>query len=228
MKALIIAPHHDDEVFGCGGTVAKMTSQGIKIDVVFMTAGWSGIPSEFNKQKAVKLRNQEAVAACQVLGINRHYFLGFEDRSLAYNDTTLNAVISVIRESQPMAIWLPHKKESDKEHAITYQIAEEALWLASSPYLSELGEPAPEIQYIYCYEVWTPLARFECSVDITDFVEIKRKAMACYKSQLTYANYDKAILGLNLYRGTMYGPKEKYAEAFQIIQAPLFNQGGQL
>jgi len=228
MKVLIIAPHHDDEAIGCGGTIAKMTNQGIKIDVAFMTAGWSGIPSAANKQKAVELRNKEAIAAGEILGINRHYFLGFEDRSLAYNDATLNAVISIIRESRPMAIWFPHKEEGDIEHAITYQIALEASWLASSPYLQELGESIPEIRYIYCYEVWTPLTKFECSVDITDFIGTKRKAIACYKSQLTYASYDKAILGLNLYRGAMYEPEEKYIEVFQIVQAPLFSEGGQL
>jgi len=222
MKVLIIAPHHDDEVIGCGGTIAKITSQDIKIDVVFMTAGWSGIPSEPDKRKAIELRNKEAVAAGKILDINRYYFLGFEDRSLAYNSATLHAVISVIRKSRPTAIWFPHKEENDREHAITYQIAEEALWLAPSSYLPELGKPALEIQYIYCYEVWTPLIKFECSVDITDFVEIKRKAIACYKSQLEIASYDKAILGLNLYRGAMYEPKEKYIEVFQILQAPLF------
>lgn len=65
------------------------------------------------------------------------------------------------------------------------------------------------------YEVWTPLQDMDHISDITENVEIKRKAILEYKSQCDVLQFDQAILGLNRYRGEMNSwPGGEYAEVF--------------
>ena len=68
---------------------------------------------------------------------------------------------------------------------------------------------------VWMYEVWTPLQQFDHIVDISAYVEIKRKAILAHKSQCSVMSFDEAILGLNRYRGEMFSwPEGEYAETF--------------
>ncbi|MAG44512.1 hypothetical protein CL633_01350 [bacterium] len=215
-KVLVIAPHPDDEVIGCGGTIAKVSSENIHVDVAFMVAGWSGV-QELDKKQAIAIRQDEAKEAGRILGIKNFYFLEFEDFNFVYSNDAVKAVIKVIRESNPTAIWFPHEADGDFEHKVTHQVTKEACWIASTSCFAELGEPTFNIKQLLCYEVWTPMLRSQLKVDITPFIEQKLKALRCYKSQLASIKYDEAIMGLNRYRGAM-SSISKYAEAFQMLR----------
>ncbi|MDO8524849.1 MAG: PIG-L deacetylase family protein [bacterium] len=216
-KVLVIAPHQDDEVFGCGGAIAKISSE-INVSVGFILDGVSGVPSAHSREEAMKVRKDEANAAAQVLGVKNLYFLDFEDRGFVYSRETLHEIIRLIRNCSPSSIWFPHKNDGDIEHQVVHGLVEEAIWMAAGPFFPELGKSVPVIEQLFCYEVWTPLQEYQIKVDITSTVKIKRKAMTCYKSQLEQTNYGEAILGLNRYRAM--SSNAKYIEAFQILQTP--------
>ena len=67
------------------------------------------------------------------------------------------------------------------------------------------------------YEVWTPLAAYDHIEDISAVVETKRSAILQYRSQLEGFSYDRAILGLNQYRGLL-GARCEFAEVFRSLE----------
>ncbi len=217
MNILVVSPHHDDEVIGCGGTIAKHHGKGDKVFVVYITAGWSGLPEIKSKEKATKIREREARNACKILGAQRAIFLREDDRNI-YNEKgeIIRKLIKIIRDIKPNLIYVPHPKEKDMEHKITYEVTKEAAWLSKSPYLPKLGTPTKSIETIYLYEVWTPMENFFIREDITSVVDVKTKALLAYKSQLEYFNLVDAIIGLSMYRGSMVGTTKKFAEVFQV------------
>jgi LmbE family N-acetylglucosaminyl deacetylase len=91
-RVLVLAPHPDDEVIGCGGVIQKAVAMGLPLRVVFLTYGdaneWSFLV--YRKRpvvmpKAVRamgvVRHDEAMAAASALGVatNQLTFLGYPD-----------------------------------------------------------------------------------------------------------------------------------------------------
>ena len=215
-KILVISPHQDDEVLGCGGSIIKYCKNGDKVHVVYIIAGWSGIPEINSKQEAIKISEKEARNACKILGVGKAIFMREEDRNISESGKIIQKLIKIIREINPNLIYAPHPEEKDIEHRITYKITKEASWLSKSPYLPDLGDPTKSIEAIYLYEVWTPMKNFYLKEDITKEIDIKLKALSEYKSQLKHLNLIDAIYGLNMYRGSMTNDAKRFAEVFQI------------
>jgi len=213
---LIIAPHHDDEVLGCGGSIAKKVAEGANVVVVYVTAGFSGVPDLRNKEEAIKLREKEAIKACKTLGVKKWFFLREGDRNLKFNLKTIQKLIKIIRIVNPNIVYLPHLKEGDFEHRLVSQMSQEALWMATSKYFPELGKVHEEkYESILFYEVWTPLTSPQFFEDISRFKDKKIEAIKCYSTQVKLISLTEAILGLNRYRGEMY-KGVPFAEAFSV------------
>lgn len=213
---LVIAPHHDDEALGCGGSIAKITQQGVKVSLGVVVDGASGVPEALDREAAMEVRKRETKNAGKALGISEFHFLDFEDRGFVYSREALQSIIRLIRQCCPTSIWFPHENDGDIEHKIVHQLVREASWMAASPYLPELGPPAPRIKQLLGYEVWTPMQSFQMMVDITATIGTKLEAIACYASQLKQASYGEIMQSLNRYRAGM-SSEDGYAEVFQVL-----------
>ncbi len=216
MNVLVVTPHHDDEIIGCGGTIINRHKKGDRVWVVYVTAGWSGIPEIKSREDAIRIREKEARNACKILGVEKTIFMREEDRNISADGKIIQKLIKIIRKIKPNLIYAPHQGEKDKEHRIAYELTKEASWLASSSYLPDLGSPVKSIELIYLYEVWTPMENFLIKENITQEIDLKLKALSEYKSQLKYLNLADAIKGLNMYRGSMASTTKKFAEVFQV------------
>lgn len=215
-QVLVISPHHDDEVLGCGGSIARRIKDGFTVGVVYITAGFSSVVEAKSKKEAILIREKEAIVASKVLGIKKQIFLREEDRGLKFNTELLKKLISVIRNISPDLVYLPHFSDGDREHRLVSEISQEALWIARTPYFSRRDKRLEkEYSSILFYEVWSPLQKPTYFENITNFKDVKIEAMRAYSSQLVHVNYIDAILGLNRYRGQTSG-KGDYAEAFAI------------
>lgn len=212
MALLVVAPHHDDEVIGCGGSIAYLASHGHKVDVVYMTAGDIGIPG-MDATQAISMRETEAKLACQRLGIRDAYFLRYPDRDLSYSLSKVKQIIQFLRMGGYSGVFFPHPDEQDYEHRVTHDIVGEAAWISMSPYFPDLGQPI-RLKYMLLYEVWTPLSTYNIKFDISDYLDTKRESLSQYASQF---NNDQAcrIMGLNTYRAAMHGPSLKAVEVFK-------------
>jgi LmbE family N-acetylglucosaminyl deacetylase len=200
---LVIAPHPDDEAIGCGGKLWLHSQRGDIVRLVFLTSGERGMGDD--RPDAVRsIREAEARAASAVLGALPPDFLRLADMGLG--DDVAGAAMrlrAVIEACPPDLIYLPHPDESHPDHAATLPIVSQALEGLSA---------RPERPQLRGYEVWSPMTRCGWVEDISAVMPQKLRAIGCYRSQLERCRYDRAICGLNQYRGVMAGGCQ-YAEA---------------
>ena len=205
MKILVIAPHPDDEAIGCGGTIALHAERNDHLSVVFLTSGELGL-RDLPKEQAWSIRESEAAQAAAVLGIDSISFLRQPDWFLGEHiEQAASLLEPVISSEQPGRIYLPHTREWHPDHAASLPITRRAVELS--------GREMPEL---LAYEVWTPLGEYDHVEDTSGVIDRKLEAVRCYRSQLVGFRYDRAVLGLNQYRGAL-AARCDYAEVFAWI-----------
>jgi LmbE family N-acetylglucosaminyl deacetylase len=202
---VVFAPHPDDETLGCGGTIVKKIKEGYSLFMIFMTNGASGsdyshygMTSGLTRQELKEIRKQEAKNACNILGVDSRnlFFLDFEDRTLMKNrEAAQEKVTEILRMLSPVEVYFPHKKDQNKDH------------LATNSTVKRSFENLPKQPVKYQYVIWVSRemsrrARFwisikdkirtlgessnsQVSIDILEFLHLKRKALDEYKSQTT-------------------------------------------
>jgi LmbE family N-acetylglucosaminyl deacetylase len=217
MQVLVAAPHPDDDVIGCGGSLIHHVRKGHTVTAVYMTSGEAGSLAH-PKEELGRIREAEARAAASVMGFDDLIFLGNKDGYLADGPENLTRIISLIRSKRPELFYFPHASEGCRDHRITHDICAEAIKRARGPWFQECpGEPW-SIRTSLCYEIWTPLAEVSYVEEITDCIDLKLEAIARHRSQTAAIPYDEAVRGLNRYRGAMTR-RGTYCECFQVLSA---------
>lgn len=95
-SCVVLAPHPDDETFGCGATIARKCAAGTDVRVVIVTDGSRSPHVEsITGRELVAVREHEALAALACLGVPRSgvTFLGFEDGTLSEQVDAVAAAI---------------------------------------------------------------------------------------------------------------------------------------
>jgi LmbE family N-acetylglucosaminyl deacetylase len=190
-SVLVIAPHPDDETFGCGGTISAMVRSGVLLHVAFLTDGSASHPNHpvFTPADVAALRASEARLATQVLGVawNRVTFLGAQDGELARlcGDSLLrivHAIAALTSRLKPEAILLPCRDDGSSEHDAAFRLVCTAL---------EEADLRPRILEFPVWSWWNPflilkslgMCRKVWRVDLGNARDIKARAMASYVSQ---------------------------------------------
>lgn len=214
MKILVIAPHPDDEVLGCGGTIAKHTMCNEEVCLCVVTKGYAPDWSE----EFLKNRPKEIKKANKILGIKKTYFLDFPTVKLdTISQKELNEAISrVIKEVKPDVLYIPHKGDLNKDHRLIF----EASLVAARPINCSVKkilsyETLSGTEWGQTIEPFIP----NVYVDISKTFETKIKAMKAYKSELKQYPHPRSlevIEALAKKRGSEVGVK--LAEAFVLIR----------
>lgn len=213
MRILCVAPHPDDEVIGCGGSLINHARAGHEITVITLGQRLS-CPLEADLTDADY--RAEGETAHLVLGAKRHVALELPARGFEPSHALVHRLTKEFRRARPNIVYLPHENECDLEHRQAHQAASEALWMAQSSYFEEHGPSMHAPDMVLAYEVWTALSRYQYVEDITDVIDTKVEAMRCYRSQLRHSAWDEAIRGLAAYRGVTSRGRG-YAEVFSVI-----------
>ncbi len=207
---LVFSPHPDDDILGCGGSIAKYIKNGNNVSVVFMTSGERGNnKGKYNKNELAFLRENEAQNAQKILGCNDLIFLRNPDGNLQLNNSTHNQVKQIIESKWPTIIYIPHKMDNHKDHKMTHTIVVNVLKTLQK----EIGPKKFTKPKILCYEVWTPLQNVTHVEDISQFMEIKLDALKEHVTQVEHIDFVDAFRGLNRYRGAL-SHKGIYCECF--------------
>ena len=204
--ALVFAPHPDDEVFGCGGAIMRHVAAGDPVHVVIVTDGGYD-PDAPGSEDYVRVREQESLRAAEVLGYGRPVFWGMKDRELTYGKPLVRRLEVAIRECRADFVYAPSLHEIHPDHR--------ALAMAATQAVRRLGG---ELR-LAMYEVGIPLLYPNLLLDITDLIERKQAAMACFDSQLQHQRYDKHINALNQYRCYTLPKEIQAAEAYFVASA---------
>jgi LmbE family N-acetylglucosaminyl deacetylase len=205
MNVLVLAPHPDDEAIGCGGAMSLHAARGDRVTVAFLTSGELGL-KHLSCEEARRIRQSEAHNAAKVLEVADVHFLRCPDWYL--NETIADAaglLQPVVDSEGPEVIYFPHPDESHPDHQAVAAILGAILKRCKT-------RPTK----LYAYEIWTPLTEPNHSEDITKTMARKLRAVRCYRSQLPVFHYDRAVKGLNQYRGCLLA-RCRYAEAFREL-----------
>jgi len=213
---LIVAPHPDDDIIGCGGSIAKHCKAGNQVTIMYMTSGDAG-GLKYAKEELAALREEEASKAANHLGVSNLIFLRLADGYVEFNKENLIRITCMIRDIKPDIVYIPHSQDGNRDHQVTHHLLIEACQRAGAPFFPECGTQQWRVATILGYEVWTPIQDIYYSEDISEFIEQKLAALQMHVSQLEYYYYDEAIKGLNRYRGLMTAGCD-YSECFTLLK----------
>lgn len=220
-KILVVASHPDDEVLGCGGTIAKLIHNKNQVHVYFSHEGSSSRYDDYKNKKSlkeIKKRNGMALRCSKFLGYNIVAFgnnvnLRNENFSVLNNVKKLDKIINKIK---PDIIITHHPDDINDDHQITFKIVSNA----TRPPAKHL------VKEIYLMEIpsttdWTLRSSFmpNIFVDITMHIDTKIKAIKLYKSEINkypHSRSEKNLKAHSIYRGAQVGIKN--IEAFELYR----------
>ncbi len=213
-RVVVLAPHMDDEVIGCGGTLARHVARGADVTVIFLTDGrMGGMASAEDQAQGLSMstiRKREAQQALAVLGIRKIEFLDAQDGHLGADPGTSARLRELLLRIRPQLVYLPFFLEQHPDHE------------AASPLLGAAVQGTNLEFRCMSYEVWTPLFP-NCFVRIDATLDLKRRALEQYRSQLADADYLHTSLGLNAYRSNAFLDRScRFAEAFCVHSLPQY------
>ena len=216
---LVVAAHADDEVLGCGGTIARHVSEGDRVYVAFMADGVGARVT--NVSNELRCRNQARDKALRILGVMQHQALDFPDNSMDSVPLidVVQALEPIIDQVQPERIYTHHHGDLNVDHRVTHQ----AVMTACRPM------PGISVREILTFEVmssteWaTPsVAPFMPNffVDISGYMSKKLEALAAYEMEMRLLPHSRSvghIESLARHRGNCVGLEA--AEAFEVVRA---------
>lgn len=208
-RLLVLAPHPDDEVIGCGGLIAQHTAERRSVRVLITTDGSAA--GETADDDYIVRRESESTQGLAILGAPEPRFLRFRDRQLSASEDALRAALrQELAEFRPDLIAVTSPLELHPDHVTLCRALIDVLH-AESELASSLS-----LTVLAFYEVSQPF-RPNTLVDITAEAEVKRRALAAHASQTAIRPYDRFTSGLNRYRTMTLGEGIEEAEAFWTI-----------
>ncbi|SFR86596.1 PIG-L deacetylase family protein [[Clostridium] aminophilum] len=220
MKILVIAPHPDDEVLGCGGTIAKHVNNDDSVYVAIVTKGCEPL---FPPEQVDQVR-EECKKADAYLGVKATIFMDFPASMLeTVSRYEFNgAFMKLIQSIKPDIVYLPHRGDMQLDHKMVVDAAMVALrpkysYSVKKIYayetLSETGWDLPNTTNEFIPTSYN---------DISCYLDKKIEALRMFKSQVDNfpnARSIEAVKALAIYRGSSMNLKA--AESFYCIREVL-------
>ena len=214
-SVLVVAAHPDDEVLGCGGTLARHAAAGDLVRILFLADGVSARHDDADAAKRI-VAAREAAA---ILGAEDPVHLGLPDNRL---DTLplldlIQPVEAAIREHAPEIVYTHHGGDLNVDHRIAHQ----AVVTACRP------QPSSAVKEIYAFETlsstewqtWGDRFLPQHWVDIAPFLERKLEALKAYGDEMRPFPHTRSFEGVEALarsRGTAVGVAA--AEAFSVVR----------
>ena len=220
MNVLVVAAHPDDEVLGCGGTIARHVAQGDVVNVLIVAEGLTsrmGSRDVISSLSDLQVLRQCSLNASKILGVSRVDFLELPDNRLDSLDRLdlIKHIETHIKFTIPNTVYVHHSGDVNVDHRLLH----EAVVTACRP------TPHQAVRQILSFEVassteWQPPGSsipFQPNwfVDISAQWTLKRKALDAYASEMRpwpHARSIQALYHLAHWRGAQIGVRA--AEAF--------------
>ena len=186
---MVVTPHPDDAEFGVAGTAARWIREGKDVIYVVCTNGDKGT-SDINMkpEELARIREQEQLAASNLLGVREVIFLHYPDQSLEDTPEFRKEIVRIIRLYRPDTVVTadPYRRYIwHRDHRITGQVVLDAVFpyardLLSYPDLLEQGLQPHRVKEVLLWGSEEP----NHHSDITDTFDVKMAALRCHKSQI--------------------------------------------
>jgi LmbE family N-acetylglucosaminyl deacetylase len=207
MRVLIVAPHPDDEVLGCGGAIGWHRAQGHE---VFIHLVGNRVIDHTRDEDYIMETLDQARAAAGILGVTDLFFSDLPDEQL--DNRLIDLIVpmeEIVIKVGPDVAYVPNETDTDQDHR--------AVAWATRVSCRGVGR-------VLAYEVLGPTRGFAPTtyVDITPHLAAKIEAMGCYRGEVQpfpHPRSPEAITALARTRGVEAGVQA--AEAFRLIREVL-------
>lgn len=223
-RVLVIAAHPDDEILGCGGTMARLVEEGHEVRIVILGEGITSRyqeRAEADQSLLVNLHDHARRAALEV-GVQQVEVLNLPDNrfdTVALLDV-VKRVETLIEEYNPDVIFTHHESDLNVDHRVTFR----AVLTATRPIE---GHP---VRDLYSFEIpssteWSfhahsPAFQPNVFFDISTTLERKKRAMGCYETEIREFPHPRSLQALDIIArrwGTVVGCQA--AEAFALVRS---------
>ncbi len=185
LDALVFGAHPDDAELSIGGTIAKLTKNGIKVGVIDMTQG------EMGTRGTIETRYAEAEEASKILSLTLRENLKLPDGQIKQKDEYVKKVVEKIRQYQPTIIFAPYFVDRHPDHEGAGRIVKEAMFCSGlhkyvtefTGKIQEAYRPKKLYYFMQTYEFKPTMI-----IDISDTFETKMESVKAYSTQFYNPN----------------------------------------
>lgn len=203
-RALVLAPHPDDETVGCGGTLALLARRGCVVTTVVLSDGAATPGCGLSPAEVASRRADEVRRACAELGAPPPILCGLPDGQLQARLQEMTALVAgQLRAAQPDVVLVPWAGDGHDDHRAVLR----ALLACAGPDTAVWG-----------YEVWSPLPWTNRVVDVSAVMPAVARAAAQHVTAAGSMDLD-ALLALRRYRSLHGMAGRGHAEAFLELTA---------
>lgn len=211
MRVLVIAAHPDDEVYGMGGTIAKLASLGAEIHVLIVTDGCTAqYAGKTDLLQMIEKKRAEALEANRLLGTAKVHFGTLPDMKLdKVPHVEVNHLIEeTIDRFRPEVVYTHFYGDVNVDHQMVYR----------STLVAVRPIPGQQVRELYCYQVpssteWSPQLPHtsflpNMAVEITNFTNQKEQAVLAYQTEVRSYPHPRSaqyIRKMDLARGLELG-----------------------
>ena len=195
---LVVAAHPDDEVIGCGGTMAAHAASGRPVHVLLMTDGVGARDKTAPPARDVSGRADAAREAARILGAHEPRMLSFPDNAM---DTcplldVIRAIEACVNEVRPQTVYTHHRGDLNIDHEIVHR----AVLTACRP------QPGHPVSEVFCFPVrssteWSAQNAGSVFapclyVDITRTLDLKMKALGAYSQEMREPPHTRSMAAI--------------------------------
>ena len=203
-NVLVIAPHADDEVLGCGGAIQWHVEKG---DTVFVVILANRVIDHSIDEDYIKKTKSIATKVANFLGVKEVFFKDLCDEKLDFSLIDLIiAIESAIEKVKPQIAYIPSKKDTNQDHRATFEACKVALRYVNK---------------VLAYEIVNSSKDFSPNVFLNTekYINAKLKAVELYREEIREFPYPRSLKGVRImsqYRGMKV--YKNHVEAFELIK----------
>lgn len=220
-KVLVVAAHPDDEVLGCGATIASMSKKGADVRIAFLSDGISSRPGSGSIDKTeLEVRQNAAKKSSDILGAKILQFGEFPDNKMDSVPllTIVKHIEKLIEGYRPEIVMTHFSQDLNIDHRLTY----EAVITACRPLVHSAVKTILSFEILSSSE-WRPgFPSFSPNwfFDISDSIKLKIEALEAYKAEMRSWPHPRSIEGV-LHQASLRGASVgcTAAEAFELVRS---------
>ena len=212
-QVLVLAPHPDDEVIGCGGTLLRLVKAGAGVTCVQATDGsdaWALRDAPESVRRTVRLDEARRVAAAA--GFVRLEEWRADNRAFEASEELVTRMAALLEELQPRLVFSAFLADMHRDHLTLNRILSRAIRRAQA---------ATRETLILGYEVWSK-APADAICDVTDVRAEQESLLWQYPTGMRTDDFIRLCEERNYYNACTYLDRAGYAEVFQVSQATEF------
>lgn len=224
---LVVAPHQDDEIIGCGGAMLLQKKAGRDVRVVFTQDGGNEHAEDGRtREDQIAIREAEARSVAAAMGIPEPVFLRSVHLTGEDEERLIARLAREMEQVRPDSVFTPFLLDYNHDHQLTNYVVAEALARSAI---------RPQV---YGYEVWG-LTVPNVILNIDEVQDDKRRLLSMYPSQMSGKDYVHGITGLNMFHSLHFGsgecrfaerffemPAEEFVTTVRAIRANVTSEGG--